>query len=255
MPLITIITVCRNARATLADTLESVVSQTTFQDYEHIVIDGASTDGTLDIIRSHSPRLVFWSSEPDGGIADAMNKGIAAASGDYILFLHADDYLAARESLEMAASRMANGADIYAFDILFQTASGRQRKKPRGATWYMNFKTGFLHQGCLCRRDLFDRIGGFDTNYSIAMDYEFFLRAVQRGASVEYVPKALSVMRDTGISSRQDWPTLRKRFSEEREIHRQLCQSSGMAIVYRLYWSLYLPYRWGRSLLQSSASD
>ena len=82
------------------------------------------------------------------------------------------------------------------------------------------------------------------------MDYEFFLRAVQRGASVEYVPETLSVMRDTGISSRQDWPTLRRRFAEERRIHRQRCRSAGMALVYRLYWSLYLPYRRARSLLR-----
>ena len=253
MPLISIITVCRNAEATIGQTLASVASQT-FRDFEHVVVDGASTDGTVEVIRSRSTGLSFWSSEPDDGIADAMNKGIAAASGDYVLFLHADDYLAAGTSLEMAASHMAGGVDIYAFDILFQTASGKQRKKPRGASWYLYFKTGFLHQGCLCRRDLFDRIGAFDTNYSIAMDYEFFLRAVQRGASVNYVPETLSVMRDTGISSRQDWTTLRRRFAEEREIHRQLCPSAGMALVYRLYWSLYLPFRRGRSLLHSRRS-
>ena len=250
MPLISVITVCRNAEATIGQTLESVASQT-FRDYEHIVIDGASTDGTLEIVRFYSAKLAFWSSEPDDGIADAMNRGIAAATGDYILFLHADDYLVSRDSLAMAASHMANGADIYSFDIFFETASGQQRRKPRGATWHLRFKTGFLHQGCLCRRDLFNRIGPFDTTYSIAMDYEFFLRAMQRGASVEYVPEALSVMRDTGISSRQDWPSLRRRFAEEREIHRQLCPSAGMALVYHLYWSLYLPYRRGRSLLHS----
>lgn len=250
MPLISIVTVCRNAEATIKDTIESVALQT-FRDYEHIVIDGASTDRTVEIIRPYSPKLAFWSSEPDGGIADAMNKGIAVASGDYILFLHADDYLASGDSLELAATHLGRGADIYAFDIFFQTAWDKKRRKPRGATWYLRFKTGFLHQGVFCRRDLFDRIGRFDTNYSIAMDYEFFLRAVQRGASVEYVPETLSVMRDTGISSQRDWPTLRRRFSEEREIHRQRCQSARMALVYRLYWSLYLPYRRARSVLRS----
>lgn len=184
-----------------------------------------------------------------------MNKGFANATGDYILFLHADDYLLASDSLAKAAPHLASGADICAFDILFQTASGSERRKPRCATWHLFFKTGFFHQGCFCRRDLFDRIGAFDTNYSIAMDYDFFLRAVQRGASVKYVPEVLSVMRNTGVSSQQDWSTLRKRFSEEQKIHRQLCQSAKMALVYRIYWSLYLPYRRSLHLLRSLSTS
>jgi GT2 family glycosyltransferase len=111
------------------------------------------------------------------------------------------------------------------------------------------FKTQFFHQGARCPRDLFERVGGVDRRYTIAMDYEFFLRAVRRGASVERVSEVLAVMRDTGISSRRDWPTLSRRFAEERAIHRQHCPGPATALVYRAYWGLYLPYRQARAAL------
>ena len=241
-PLISIVTAVRNARATVGDTIASVRDQT-FRHREHIVVDGASTDGTLDIIRAHGAALAGWSSEPDAGIADAMNKGLARARGRYVLFLHADDYLTDPDALARAAPALASGADIYAFDILFEGAAGTVRRRPRGRSWRLMFKTQFWHQGTLCRRDLFERIGGFDRRYAIAMDYEFFLRAVRLGASVERVPEVLAVMRDTGISSRRDWPTLRRRFAEERAIHRQHCPGPAMALAYRAYWALYWPYR------------
>lgn len=251
MPLISIVTVCRNAETTIADTLNSVASQS-FRDYEHIIVDGASTDGTVDIIRSYAGNQVSWFSESDDGIADAMNKGIGMASGDYILFLHADDYFGEPDRLEIAASHLVGGEDIYAFDIFFQIGSVLKRRKPRGGMWRNLFKTTFYHQGLFCRRDLFDRIGLFNKNYFIMMDYDFLLRAMQSNASVVFVHEVLSVMRDTGISSRQDWPTLQRRLTEKRGIHRRLYQSRGMGFLFRLYWPLYLPYRRIRSLLRSS---
>jgi GT2 family glycosyltransferase len=247
-PLISVVTVVRNARATIGETIASVRDQS-FADREHIIIDGASTDGTLDVVRANGAALAAWSSEPDAGIADAMNKGLARARGRYVLFLHADDYLPDPDALARAAPALASGADIYPFDILFETAAGRARRRPRGRSWRLLFKTQFFHQGALCRRDLFERVGGFDRRYTIAMDYEFFLRAVRRGASVERVPEVLAVMRDTGISSRRDWPTLSRRFAEERAIHRQHCPQPTMALMYRAYWALYWPYRRARSRL------
>jgi glycosyltransferase involved in cell wall biosynthesis len=237
-----------NAVSTIQDTLTSARSQK-FRDFEHIVIDGASTDGTIDLIASQTDEIAFWSSEPDRGIADAMNRGLSKARGQYVLFLHADDYLADKDALARAAPHLAGNADIYAFDILFSTAVGTRRRRPRGATWYLNFKTGFFHQAVLCRRDLFARVGAFDTQYAITMDYDFFLRAVRAGATVVRVPEILSVTRDTGVSSRKDWSSLRQRFDEERRVHRQICTTASMAIIYGIYWILYMPYRWSKAAI------
>ena len=113
----------------------------------------------------------------------------------------------------------------------------------------MNFKTGLLHQGVFCRRALFDEIGPFDTRFKIAMDYEFFLRAYRRGAKLKLIDLPLAVMRDTGVSSRTDWPSLRQRFLEEKRMQRKHGKGVLVRAIYFIYWVLYMPYRWMRAAL------
>jgi len=112
-PFITIITAALNSEATIKKTLESVRNQT-FQDFEHIVIDGGSRDETLEILKKYDNTYnLTWISEPDNGIADAMNKGIDLATGDYILFLHSDDYLVNSSVLKRASEYLADRFDIF----------------------------------------------------------------------------------------------------------------------------------------------
>jgi glycosyltransferase involved in cell wall biosynthesis len=246
-PKITVITVCLNAQAHIEQTIESVVGQS-YPDIEYIVVDGGSSDATLDIVRRHEGGIAKWLSEPDEGIADAMNKGLALATGDYVIFLHADDYLLDDSVIERAAGALDRRHEIFAFEVLYAQGESLRRLPPRGFTWAMNFKTGILHQGAICRRSLFDRIGPFDTRFAIAMDYEFFLRAYRSGVALKVVPFPLSVMRDTGVSSRRDWPSLRRRFGEERRIHSAHSKAKLQMILYAGYWAMYLPYRWVRTL-------
>jgi len=242
MPKISVITVCFNAQKYIEQTIRSVINQQDC-DIEHIIIDGASTDSTLQIVKQYQLQITTWLSEPDKGIADAMNKGIALAKGEYILFLHADDYLDDELAISKAIPFMQAEADIHAFDIMYKTKSKEIRKstKPFGVSTY--FKTPVMHQGSFCKRALFEKLEGFDQSFKIALDYDFFYRAYQQGAVMKIHSQVLSVMRDTGISSRQDWPSLKQRFLEEKRVHKENNKSLIMAIVYAAYWPLYLAYR------------
>jgi glycosyltransferase involved in cell wall biosynthesis len=239
-PLISIITITLNAEIYLEQTIQSVLNQT-YKNIEYIIVDGGSTDGTLGVIEKYKNAIAHIISEKDEGIADAMNKGAALAQGDYVVFLHADDYFVHDNAIEAVVEKMDRTADIVACNI--QYGVRQSTCKPRGFNFWFNFKQGIYHQGIVCRRDLIEKLNGFDTQFRIAMDYDFFLRAYRRGAKLIKVPAVLSVMRDTGISSRQDWQSLKVRFNEERRVHEKNCGASSMRILYKLYWFLYLPYR------------
>jgi glycosyltransferase involved in cell wall biosynthesis len=241
MPTITVITVCFNAEKYLNQTIQSVINQKNVE-VEYIVVDGGSTDNTIDIIKRYEPSITQWVSEPDKGIADAMNKGIKLASGDYILFLHADDYFDSDGLLEMALSYLGKAKDIVVFDTIFMTKLGGFRRHSGEFGKRILFK-GICHQGVLCKRELLLKLGGFDKSYKICMDYNFFMKAYLNKASSLYVDDVLTVMRDTGISSRQDWKSLKQRFMEEKRVHFESKPSKAMFAVYILYWALYLPYR------------
>lgn len=241
-PKISIVTATLNAGELLDQTIKSVASQT-YKNCEHIIIDGGSTDNTISILKKHDEKISFWLSEKDNGIAEAMNKGIMKASGDLILILHSDDYLFDPNSLYNAVARLDEVNDIFAFPIIFVTESRQIQKNPLKWDSLINFKTRLWHQGVLCRKSLFERIGNFDTNLKIAMDYDFFLRAYRNGAKVKICDMPLSVMRNTGISSRLDPQTLNKRFLEEKHVHYKNCQNQILKALYKIYWQLYPTYR------------
>ena len=239
---ISIITIALNAERYLEQTIASVVNQT-YSNREYIIVDGGSTDGTLDIIKKYESEIDNWISEPDKGIADAMNKGIDLATGDYILFLHSDDYLVNSSVLERASEYLGDRFDIFFFQVLHDIHGQNQVSSNRPLGWLTNFKMGSCHQGQLCSRKLFQRIGKFDTSFKIDMDYDLILRAYRAGASCNSVNMPLAVMRLIGISSRTDWKSLRERFDEERRVHFKNCTTIWMRLLYVFYWMMYLPYR------------
>ena len=244
-PLVSVVTASFNALDGLKATAESVRSQT-FRDVEHVIADGGSWDGTTEWL-GETDDLV-WSSAPDKGIADALNKGLAMSRGRYVLVLQAEDTFLTETSLAMAAPMLDGDTDIVSFDVLFDGETPTRRRS-RGLTIATNFKTTIPHQGAFCHRRLYERIGGFDQGIRVAMDYDFFVRALRAGATTKVVPKILSRMPDTGISSQKDWPSLSHRFSEERRIHRTQCPGPAMRAVYAVYWPAYLAYRRGRLAL------
>lgn len=237
--LITVVTVVYNGEMHLEQTIQSVINQT-YNNVEYIVIDGGSNDGTVDIIRQYENKIDYWVSETDGGIADAMNKGISLSTGEYIVFIHADDYLECNNILKTVIKKV-NKSDIILLDILY--GKKLTKSSPRGFNFWMNFKTGVYHQASLCRSRIFKSIGGFDTDFKVAMDYDFFLRTYRRDFTIQKLPYVLSVMRDTGISSRRDAKSVMQRLYEERMVHEKNCSGLMMKYIYEVYWLLYTRYK------------
>lgn len=242
-PEISIITISLNSEKYLAQTIQSVIQQT-YRNIEYIIIDGGSSDTTPGIIKQYENNIAYWNSEPDDGIADAMNKGLVKAKGEYILFLHSDDYLLNERTLEKASQFLDQNHEIFLFNLYYSDNGKEILAKPRGFNWWANFKTPVLHQSCICTRRLFDKIGNFKTDFKVAMDYDFFLRVYRAGAESKQIDLPLSVMRKTGISSRLDWASLKERLHEERQIHKQYCPNILMKILYQIYWTFYIPYRY-----------
>lgn len=250
-PKISIITITFNSERYLEQTINSIATQT-YTNIEYIVVDGGSSDATLEIINRYDSKIDKWLSEPDSGIADAMNKGLKLSTGDYILFIHSDDYLIDQKVIEQAVFEMTVPYDIVLFDIFLEKKGRRTLHSPKGLIWWINFKTTIFHQACLCSRRLFERIGEFDKAFQIAMDFDFFLRAYRTGVRFSYIKFPISVMRLVGVSSLLDWNSLKMRFIEEKKIHLKNCPNLWLKIIYRLYWCLYLPYRKIKFLINRS---
>ena len=240
---ISIITVSLNSEKYIESTILSVANQT-YKNKEHIIIDGGSSDLTTKIIGDYQDYFSYWISEPDDGIAEAMNKGIDIATGDYILFLNSDDYFIDETALERGSKYLEDFLDIYVFQVMYLYDDGRElisNTNPLGLL--TNFKMGSSHQGQLISRDLFNRIGKYDQSLEINFDYDFILRAYRYGASARSIEMLISVMRQVGISSRRDWLGFKNRYDEERLIHFNNCKGILCYIIYKIYWLLYIPYR------------
>lgn len=241
-PKISVITINYNGDTHLEKTIESICNQN-YDNFEYIVIDGASTDKSLSIIEKYSKIITKFSSEPDKGIADAMNKGFAFSTGDYLVFIHSDDYLLSDDTLSKAAEWLDKEHDIFAYGIRYGNDTSSRSIYPRGFSYWMNFKVGLFHQGVLCHRNVFNKIGCFDTDFKIVMDYDFFLRAYKQKISLKCCKYPLAFMRDTGISSQQDQSSLSSRFDEEHKVHLKNCRTAFLKYIYTLYWALYRTYR------------
>lgn len=242
-PFFTIITVSLNNKASIRQTIESVKNQS-FQRLEHIIIDGGSKDGTLNTIRQYENKYnLSWISEPDQGIADALNKGLKISQGRYVLVIHADDQLLTKNILERVYPIVKSEKDdIYSFPIfLDHKLKGQILKKPIRLLWWNHFKFIFLHQGCFVHERLFKKIGDFNCSYKLAMDYDFFYRALLQGAKVKFLNFPIAIMGGKGISTIED--SIPRRLSEESRV--QL--SNEINIIWRIlqfaFRSLYKPYK------------
>lgn len=201
-PTISLVTVCRNGAATISKTIESVVTQK--GDWlEYLIIDGASTDGTQDIVRSYQ-QIDQFVSEPDQGIADAFNKGISMAAGEIVGFINADDQLLPG-ALDKVRDFFSAHPDIDVLhgDVLLHEGTLMiKRVRPAGRWWYPWRLVLFNHPATFVRREVYERCGLFDTSYAIAMDVEIFLRWLRKGVNIAYLPDPLVAMQAGGLSGR-----------------------------------------------------
>ncbi len=207
-----IITVNLNNRPGLERTVSSVISQTN-QDYELIIIDGGSTDGSVDIILHYKSHISYWVSEKDKGIYHAMNKGISAASGEYCYFLNSGDYLV-RNTLFEDLLKMDLGADIVSGNLLRIRKNGKYRTimphdKP---TLHKLCIHSLSQQATLIRRELFNEIGLYNESYRIVSDFDFFLKAlISFKKSYQKIDINFSYFNLNGISNNPDYFILAKK--------------------------------------------
>ena len=200
-PLVSIITVVLNGEDYILETINSVLNQT-YDNIEFIIIDGGSTDGTLDIIRKFEERIDLWVSEPDRGIYDAMNKGIAFATGSYLNFLNGDDHYTDLRVVERIVRIFdSSKADIvYGDTLMLNKKNGYGYiRKGRVKKYYFLFK-GLPQQVFFYRKHLFSS-EKFDEKYKIAADLDFFLKAmIVKNVAIRYVPWPIVVF-NTGATS------------------------------------------------------
>lgn len=235
-PSFSVITAVFNRADTIGEALASVRSQD-WPEVEHIVIDGASTDGTLDILRAQRERLGVLVSEPDHGVYDALNKGLARCRGDVVGFLHADDVYAHERVLSRIAAAFGDPAveAVYGDLEYLSRRTGRVVRRWRaGAFSPAKLARGWMppHPTFYVRRSVYQRLGRFDTRYRIAADYDLMLRFLGRGqVRSMYVPEVLVRMRLGGLSNRSLRNILRKSSEDYRAL-----RANGVGGLGALCW-------------------
>jgi glycosyltransferase len=234
---ISVITAVYNNRDTISAALDSALRQSGV-DIDLVVIDGGSTDGTLEVLRSYTGRLDVLVSEPDQGIYDALNKGIQRASGDVVGFLHSDDLFAGAGVLSRVAAAFADpevGA-VYGDLVYVRKDNPDQvvRYWRAGVFSRRRLRWGWMppHPTLYVRRHVYEQHGLFDTSFRIAADYDFILRTLgQAGVGVRYIPEVLVKMRVGGASNRSLRNILRKSSEDLRALRR-----NGVGGVGALMW-------------------
>jgi glycosyltransferase involved in cell wall biosynthesis len=202
MPFFSIITINLNNAIGLKKTIESVVSQT-FTDVEYIVIDGDSTDASIETIKNFEKKISYWISEKDNGIYNAMNKGVRKATGKYLLFLNSGDMLADKEVLQRVAETKP-AADLVYGNMLILESNGKIREgvMPEILNQMHLLRDTLWHPVTFISRKVFADNGYYDEQFKIAGDYEFFLNLIlKRRSSYKHLPITISIFDNNGISA------------------------------------------------------
>ena len=211
---ISIITITFNSAKTLLRALESVQSQT-YKDIEHVIVDGASTDGTRELIEAYAKKHknVRWVSEPDEGIYNALNKGIRMATGDVIGFLHSDDVLYSADSIaHIAAAFEKPGVEVVYGDLQYCKGEKIVRRWKSNAFHARALKYGWMppHPTVYVRREVYEQVGPYDEWFRISADYDMMLRIFTTGYQSHYLPEVLVSMETGGASNKNTKARLSK---------------------------------------------
>ena len=200
-PKISIVTIAYNSASSIAATIESVLAND-YTNKEYIIIDGASTDNTLEIVGQFNgiDRIV---SEPDNGISDAFNKGISHATGELIVFINSDDILLPGTLKRVAEEYSDGGADLYCCNVVMQDIiSGHKcREVPSTDFPLMPFFRHVAHQGLFATKASYEKFGGYDTNVRWPMDLEFLMRAYRMGAKWKYINHDAAIFKSGGTTN------------------------------------------------------
>jgi glycosyltransferase involved in cell wall biosynthesis len=198
-PLLSVITVVYNGAAHIERAFESVLLQD-YSNIEYIVVDGGSSDGTIEIIKGHENKIDYWVSEPDNGIYDAMNKGVAISKGDLIGFLNSDDYYEPGSIKEVIATYLETGyrGIFFGNSYVIQEDLGIRYISVGNASLWRGL--GFKHQAMFVHRYVYEQIGLYNIAYRIAADYDFVVNAVAKGVRLVHIDKNLVNYSNMGVS-------------------------------------------------------
>lgn len=199
-PKVSIITVCFNAKAHIEKTILSIINQT-YNNIEFIIIDGGSTDGTINIIKKYNEYITFWNSEPDKGVYDAMNKGIIHSTGEWINFMNAGDSFYKENTIESFIEKIPKGTDIAYGDTMINLSIGNFLEKPKPLN-KINEGMIFGHQATFIRSKI-HKSNLFDLTYKLSADYNFFYTAYKRNYTFSYIPIIVANYEgENGLSSK-----------------------------------------------------
>jgi glycosyltransferase involved in cell wall biosynthesis len=234
---VSLITVSFNSGATIANTIESIQAQD-YSDIEYIIVDGASEDNTVELIKSFGTKIDKWISEPDKGIYDAMNKAIKMATGEVVGILNSDDFYSATNIISQVVTAFHDPAiDAVFGDLVFVDPNNLKKvvRKYSSAKWNPEkFAKGFMpaHPTFFVRRKYYEQIGLFKTDYKIAADYELLIRFLYvHKLKYRYLPINMVTMRKGGVSS----SGMRSNIILNDEIIRG-CRENGIQTnVFRVY--------------------
>jgi glycosyltransferase involved in cell wall biosynthesis len=237
---VTIITVSYNSSETIRDTIDSVLSQG-YHNVEYIIVDGASTDGTQDIVKSFGSKITKFISEKDKGLYDAMNKGIAQATGDIIGILNSDDIYFNKDVLSLVVTAFEEKevdvvyGDLYYFKTGFPERSLRYYKGGIFSLKRVSFGLMPPHPTFFIKRKVYDKYGNFDTRFTLSADFDLILRFLGiNKVAFEYLPKVLVKMRMGGKST----SSLKRTMIMNREVL-QSCRKNGVRTNLIKFYSKY----------------
>jgi glycosyltransferase involved in cell wall biosynthesis len=226
-PLVSVITVVRNRAEQVEETIRAALGQT-YPRIEYIVVDAASTDGTVEVLRRYDDRIGYWVSEPDTGIYDAMNKAIdlVVDPESYIIFANSDDRLYSPRAIERLVEG-GGGADLVYGKM---TITDGEASRVCGREVVLNDLAGetICHPATLIRRRVFDEVGKFDTSFRIAADYDLIVRCFAHPVTTRFVPEIVSRMSMGGASEDQFMISCRERKRVVRSRFRSITRFLGV---------------------------
>jgi glycosyltransferase involved in cell wall biosynthesis len=235
MPTISVITVIYNGKSYLEKTIISVASQT-YPKVEYIIIDGGSSDGTIDIIKKYSNNINYWISEPDNGIYDAMNKGVQAATGSWILFLNAGDTFFDDNTIEKFNSFLSknshNTPALIFGDVMLIYPNGSEEKRHLKNSNTFLIRNMICHQCIFYSDTLFKQVGLFNLNYKLAADFEHFTRIRWKKFKITKINTVISKYGLDGVSASRE--SIKQIWKERIRIFKE---ASYMPFIVRhLFW-------------------
>lgn len=227
---ISVVTCSFNSEKTIERTIKSVLAQK-FDDYEYIIVDGKSTDGTLDIIKRYEPLFngkMHWISEKDHGIYDAMNKGIVKSAGDYIWLVNSDDYMEPN-ALQIISDliQKKNPLVICGQVELFSEAGDKKQivriTPDKSEMEFRKKRMGIVHPATIVARNIYDKYDVYDDRFFISADMDWFLRIRENNVPIEFMDTILSNMSDGGISNQND--NIKKRIHDWKILYKKHTKS------------------------------